>query len=78
MFRKFDSLNGLNGLFMSRFLILAGIALIILGLLSRVLPLFRLPGDIRYEGQGFSFYFPITTCIIISIVLSLLFYFLKK
>jgi hypothetical protein len=33
----------------------------------------RLPGDIRIEGERSSFYFPIVTCIIISVVLSLLF-----
>ena len=32
----------------------------------------RLPGDIRVKGENSSFYFPITTCIIISIVLSIL------
>ncbi|HET6208244.1 MAG TPA: DUF2905 domain-containing protein [Terracidiphilus sp.] len=38
------------------------------------LPLGRLPGDIAYRGKNFSFYFPIGTSILISIVLSLLFY----
>jgi Mg2+/citrate symporter len=33
----------------------------------------RLPGDIRIERQGSAFYFPVVTCIILSIVLSLLF-----
>lgn len=32
----------------------------------------RLPGDIRIEREGFSFYFPITTMILVSIILSLL------
>lgn len=63
---------------MSRFLIIAGAVLIVLGLLAKVLPLFRLPGDIRYEGEGFSFYFPLTTCIILSIIASLFFYFFRK
>jgi hypothetical protein len=39
------------------------------------LPLGRLPGDIAYRGKNFSFYFPLGTSILISIVLSLLFYF---
>ena len=38
------------------------------------LPLGRLPGDIAYRGKNFSFYFPLGTSILISIVLSLLFY----
>lgn len=33
----------------------------------------RLPGDIRIERNNGSFYFPITTCIVISVILSLLF-----
>jgi hypothetical protein len=63
---------------MARFLIAAGAILIVLGLLSTVLPLFRLPGDIRYEGDNFKFYFPFATCIVISLVLSILFYFIRK
>ncbi|HGX93860.1 MAG TPA: DUF2905 domain-containing protein [Candidatus Tenderia sp.] len=60
---------------MQRFLILAGISLLILGLLwplIQKLGLGRLPGDIAVEKENFSFYFPLTTSIIISLVLSLL------
>ncbi len=59
---------------MSRWLIIGGIVLVVLGLgwpLIVKLGLGSLPGDIRVEREGFSFYFPITTGIIISIVLSL-------
>jgi uncharacterized membrane protein len=59
---------------MSRWLIGVGIVLVVLGLawpLLAKLGLGNLPGDIRVEREGFSFYFPITTGIIISIVLSL-------
>ena len=63
---------------MGKFLIIAGIVLIVMGLLSYVLPLFRLPGDIRFEGQNFKFYFPIVTCIIISILLTILLNIFKK
>jgi hypothetical protein len=38
------------------------------------LPLGRLPGDIAYRGKNISFYFPLGTSILISFVLSLLFY----
>jgi hypothetical protein len=38
------------------------------------LPLGRLPGDIVYRGKNTAFYFPLTTCIVISVVLSLLFW----
>lgn len=38
----------------------------------------RLPGDIRIERNGSSFYFPIVTCIILSILLSLIFSFFRR
>ena len=38
----------------------------------------RLPGDIRIERGNFAFYFPIVTCIIISIVLTLIFSFFRR
>ena len=41
-------------------------------------PLGRMPGDIRIERGGSGFYFPIVTCIIISIVLSLIMYFFRR
>jgi len=59
---------------MSRWLIVIGIVLVVLGLawpLIVKLGLGNLPGDIRVEREGFSFYFPITTGIIISVVVSL-------
>jgi hypothetical protein len=60
-----------------RYLILGGVILILLGggfyLAGRLgLPLGRLPGDIRIEGTNGSFYFPIVTSILVSIVLTLL------
>jgi hypothetical protein len=42
------------------------------------LPLGRLPGDIVVRRENFSFYFPLTTSIVISLLLSLLFWFLRK
>ncbi len=38
----------------------------------------KLPGDINYEKAHFSFYFPLTSCIILSVLLILLFYLLKR
>ena len=60
-------------------LIFIGILIIIVGAIlffSDRLPfnLGKLPGDISYKKENFSFYFPITTSILISIILSLLFY----
>jgi len=57
-------------------IIIVGLVLI---LLSRTnLPLGRLPGDIVYHGKNTTFYFPITTCIVISAVLSLLMYLIGR
>lgn len=59
----------------SRILILIGIVLVVVGLLWPLivkLGLGRLPGDIAIQRDGFRFYFPITTSIIISVVVSLL------
>ena len=64
-------------LFLGKTLIVIGIVLAVLGgliLLSGYIPwLGKLPGDIRIKRDGFSFYFPLTTCIIISILLTLIF-----
>ena len=66
---------------MQRTLIIIGVVLIVLGLLWPVLQkmgLFRLPGDIAIEKENFRFYFPITTAIIISVILSLIFWLFRK
>lgn len=59
----------------AKLLIVGGAVLIVIGLLwqigGRFLPLGRLPGDIVVEKENVRFYFPIVTCIVISIVLSL-------
>ncbi|WP_421616853.1 DUF2905 domain-containing protein [Brevibacillus sp. TJ4] len=62
----------------AKLLIIGGAVLILAGLLwqlgGRFLPLGRLPGDIVVEKENMRFYFPIVTCIVISIVLSLAMY----
>ena len=56
------------------FLIVAGVAMLVVGILVYLSPniplLGKLPGDIRIERDGFRFYFPFTTCIILSIILT--------
>ncbi len=42
------------------------------------LPLGKLPGDIAIQKQNYSFYFPITTCIVISILLTLVMWLLRR
>ena len=61
--------------------IIIGVLFIIVGLLYPLLKdigLGRLPGDIDIKKENSSFYFPIVTCIIISIVISLILMFFKK
>ncbi len=62
-----------------KILIALGVALILIGLFGGALwPLIgklglgRLPGDIRIERDGFSFYFPVTTMILVSLVATLI------
>jgi hypothetical protein len=65
----------------SRWLIVAGIVLVVLGLawpLIAKLGLGRLPGDIHIEREGFSFYFPIVTGLVISVVLSIILWLFRK
>lgn len=66
---------------MARFLIIVGIALIVIGLawpwLSK-LGLGRLPGDIVIRRENFSFYFPIVTSLILSVIASLLFWLFRR
>lgn len=66
---------------MQRVLIVAGIVLLAVGLawpwLSR-LPLGRLPGDLRIEREGFTLYFPLTTGLLVSAVISLVLWWLRK
>lgn len=62
----------------ARYLMLGGITLLLIGggvyLAAKFgIPLGRLPGDIRIEGQNGSFYFPITSSILVSVVLTVLF-----
>src|SRR5260364_320711 len=70
-----------NACAMSRLLILLGIALLLLGLawpfLSK-LPFGQLPGDILIRHKGFTFYFPISTCLIVSAVISLILWLWKR
>lgn len=66
---------------MQRFLVTIGIVLVILGLFwpwLQKLGLFRLPGDIAIERENFRFYLPITTSIIISLLLTLLFWLFRR
>lgn len=68
---------------MGRWLIGAGVVLVIAGAVVMVaeragIHLGRLPGDIRIEGKRGGFYFPVVTCILISVVVSLISWIFRK
>jgi hypothetical protein len=66
---------------MQRTLIILGVVLVVLGLLwpwLTKLGLGRLPGDIVIERDGFRFYFPLLTSLIVSLVLSLLYWLFRR
>ncbi|WP_296974843.1 DUF2905 domain-containing protein [Thermobacillus sp. ZCTH02-B1] len=66
---------------MPKLLMAAGAVLFLVGLVwmlvGKSIPLGRLPGDIAIEKENFRFYFPIVTCIVISIVLSAVLYLVR-
>ncbi|MBV32162.1 MAG: hypothetical protein CMK36_01815 [Porticoccaceae bacterium] len=65
---------------MQQILIISGLILILVGFLYpylKKLPLGQLPGDIFIQSGNSSFAFPVVTCLVISIVLSLVFNFFK-
>ena len=67
---------------LARFLIIAGLVLVAVGvvlLLAPKLPwLGRLPGDFTYRRGNFTFYFPLGTCILLSVILTLILYLFRK
>jgi Protein of unknown function (DUF2905) len=68
---------------LGRLLLILGVALVVIGgiviLLGRTgLPLGRLPGDILYRGKNTTFYFPLASSILISIVLSVVLFLIGR
>lgn len=65
-----------------KFLIILGLLILVFGLMltfAGKIPLIgKLPGDIMIQKRNFVFYFPIGTSILLSIILSLIFYFLSR
>jgi uncharacterized membrane protein len=68
--------------FFGKILIFVGFLLIFLGLIfsfaEKIPYLGRLPGDILIKKENFTFYFPLGTSILISVVLSIIFYLISK
>jgi hypothetical protein len=68
---------------LGKILLAVGLLLALIGAVMLIapqtgLPLGRLPGDISYKGRNFSFYFPLATSILISVVLSVIVYFFSR
>jgi len=68
---------------MGRILVILGVALVVIGgiviLLGRAgLALGRLPGDFLYRGKNTTFYFPLASCIVISVVLSIVLFLMGR
>ena len=66
---------------MARFLILVGLAIVLIGFLWPYLSslgLGRLPGDIIIRRDGVTFYFPIVTCLLVSVAFSLVLWVLNR
>ena len=66
---------------MAKTLIVIGIILALIGFcwpLLQKLNLGQLPGDFVFKSENFKMYFPLTTCLVISVVLSILFWIFKK
>lgn len=63
-------------------IIFIGIILIVVGILvtvaGKIPGVGKLPGDIFIKKENFSFYFPLTTCILLSVILSAMMYFFSK
>lgn len=68
---------------LGKILVLLGGLVVVAGLLLMLagrahLPLGKLPGDIIYRGKHTTFYFPLATCIVVSVVLSAILYFVGR
>ncbi|MGE5431864.1 MAG: DUF2905 domain-containing protein [Syntrophomonadaceae bacterium] len=67
---------------LAKLIIFAGIALVIFGLIllfaGKIPFIGRLPGDIYIQRKNFTLYFPLATSILLSIIISLILYFLRK
>ena len=67
---------------LAKFLIAAGLILAAIGLVllfaGKIPWLGRLPGDIFYRGKDVTFYFPVVTCLVVSVILSLILWFINR
>lgn len=62
----------------AKFVMIAGVVIFIIGFIMQFINLGRLPGDVVIKKGNATFYFPIVTSIVISIILSAVFYFIGR
>jgi hypothetical protein len=78
--RAEDPMEGLTGL--GKLLVVFGVIMVVIGgvfLLSGKIPwLGKLPGDFYIQKKNFAFYFPLASCIILSVIISLILWLLKR
>lgn len=66
-----------------KLIVIAGLVLVVIGAVVMLagranLPIGRLPGDIIYRGKHSTVYFPLVTCLLLSLILSLVFWLLNR
>ena len=65
-----------------KILIVVGLVLVTIGIIwhfgGKIIPFGKLPGDISIEHGNFHIYFPITTCLVISLILTLAFWIFQR
>ena len=64
-----------------RFLIIAGTVIIVLGLvflMADKIPIGRLPGDLKFGGERFRIYIPVATCVLLSVIITLIVNFFSR
>ena len=69
-----------SGFVMQKILIYIGLIIMVIGILwpfLKEIPIGRLPGDIVYRKGNFNFYFPIVTCLVVSLIVTIIFKFFK-
>jgi len=75
-------IKGQNMSELGKMLIVFGVILAVVGVILLLAPkipwLGKLPGDFTYRGERFTFYFPLATCVLLSIILSLILYLFRR
>ena len=71
----------MNWMDTGRFLIIAGTVIVVLGLvflMADKIPIGRLPGDFKFGGDRFRIYIPVATCVLLSLVITLIVNFFSR